>query len=226
MFKFQLILPVFLLFVITRNWKTVLGFFGGISTLTIGAIALVGMRSAFNYIPFVLAVSRHISTNSSDRTAMMPNLRGLTSLILGHHFSPTTVTLVVAAISAVAWILVAHRVMEANASIAVRFALLVTISSLVSYHYYVYNSVVLLLPLLLAANELDRANLDRRMKWLFGAAAIAMYVVPNLEPLEIGMPTIASASIVVAALLFWYARACKTIATPMAEGSASLLRSI
>jgi hypothetical protein len=203
LFKFQLILPIVAVFLIARAWKLIAGFVAALALLMCGSFAVVGIRTTFAYVPFVLAFGKHISRNPGERTALMPNLRGLVSLATDS--AGLLAVMIILAVSAITFIAVLRwNVTSKLAPPSVRFAVLVTMSSLVSYHYYVYNATVLILPILLFANELASSRVNSRFKIAFAIAAISMYIVPVLFSLQIGMPVMASASIALLILLLAY----------------------
>jgi hypothetical protein len=205
MFKFQFVLPILAVFLLARMWKVVAGFGIALFALTTGSFAMIGVRPTLDYLPFVFAFGKHISSNASARTALMPNTRGLVSLILGGALNPRSQTILILLISAAVFGIVAYWYLTSTSRpLSWRFAGLVTMSSLVSYHDYVYNAVLLILPLLLFANDLADSAAPRAFKTTFAATAIAIYVVPVLTPLNIGVSAMGVASLCLLALLLAY----------------------
>jgi len=154
LFKFQIILPIFLLLVAIRRRNAVYGFICGFFSLMIAAVAMIGPGEVLRYARFMFAVSRHISTNASTRTVLMPNLRGLISLALGNVTQPKTQSLVIIALAALllGTVLIWTDRFR-NYSLRVCISMAVVTASLISYHYYIYNAVILVIPILLMANE-------------------------------------------------------------------------
>lgn len=205
MFKFQFVLPILTVLLLARMWKVVAGFGIALLSLIVGSFVMIGVRPTLDYVPFVLAFGRHISVNASPRTALMPNLRGLVSLILGGALSPQLQTILILLISAAVFGFVAYWYLtNASRPLSWKFASLVTMSCLVSYHCYVYNAVLLIVPLLLFATDLANSSVPRAFKTTFAATAIAIYVVPVLTPLNIGVSAMGVASLCLLVLLLAY----------------------
>jgi hypothetical protein len=202
MFKFQFVLPVLAVLLLARMWKVVAGFVIALLALIAESFAMIGVRPTLDYFSFVFAFGKHISASASSRTALMPNIRGLVSLLLDGAISPRSQTILILLISAAVFGVVAYWYLtNASRPLSWRFAGLVTMSCLVSYHCYVYNAVLLVLPLLLFANHLAGSALSRAFKASFGTIAIAIYLVPVLTSLNIGVPAMGITSLCLLALL-------------------------
>jgi hypothetical protein len=92
-------------------------------------------------------------------------------------------------------------------SIPVRYSLIVAVTSLISYHYYVYNSAILILPLLLMANHFSADEADPFLRRAFAAAAVSACATMlvsgiGLIRLETGMALLAIETIGVAGITF------------------------
>ena len=205
MFKFQLILPIVAVLLLARAWRVVAGFGIALFALILGSFALVGVRTTIAYVPFVLAFSKHISENLSPRTVLMPNLRGMVSLIFGGTLSPSAQTILILLISGVLFGVVASWYLR-NPSLptSLKFSALVMMSCLVSYHFYVHNAVLLVLPLFLLANYFAGAQENRAVTLAFATIAILMYIVPVLAPLNIGVQVLGIGSLCLLVLLIAY----------------------
>lgn len=216
MFKFQFVLPILAVLLLVRMWKVVAGFGIAFVALIAGSFAMIGVRPTLDYVPFVFAFGKHISANASARTALMPDLRGLVSLTLGTGISPLLQTILILLITAAVFGFVAYWYrMNTSRPLSWRFASLVTMSCLVSYHCYVYNAVLLILPLLLFANTLADSPVPRAFKAAFGVTAIAMYVVPVLTPLNVGVPAMGIASLCLLAQLLAYPKFAHLAQSPI-----------
>jgi hypothetical protein len=98
--------------------------------------------------------------------------------------------------SAVAWFLKNTNV-EAHHS----FALAVAVSASISYQFFPHNACILLLPLLLIANDLLSRERSAIWKRLLALAILAIYLAPNLLPLNWAMPAVGGASLLFVCLL-------------------------
>jgi hypothetical protein len=201
LFKFQLVIPIIAAVIVMRYWRAVAGFTIGLATLFLGSFALVGPLSTLSYFRFLFAFSRHISTNASDRTVLMPNLRGLVSLFVGPFSQPGIQSLIIVTLSVVILLaLLAWSVKFRSSPIAVRFSMAVLVASVISYHYYIYNAAILVVPLLLMANEFAAPNIDRPLRRLYfasGAIACGMLILCTfgIVPVNAAMPSLAIGTI-------------------------------
>lgn len=208
LFKFHLVLPIVAALLVARKWKTVVGFLEASLVLLLATFAVVGPRTTLRYIPFISQFSKHISVHASQRTVLMPNLRGLVSFAVGRFASAGVQSLWVIGFSVVLlfW-LMAWISKFSELPIALRFSAIIVVTALISYHYYIYNSVILVIPLLLMANEFVRPGVDRRLTWMFAAGSIGICLTLILAsftilPLEIAMPLFAVESCVLGAVIF------------------------
>jgi hypothetical protein len=207
LFKFQLIIPIIASLIVVRYWRVVAGFALGLAALLIGSFALVGPVSTFNYFRFLFAFSRHISTNASGRTVLMPNLRGLISLSTGQFFQPWLQSLVIVTLSITTLIALLVWTKKFHSSaIAVRFSMAVLVASVISYHYYIYNAAILVVPILLMANEFASTAVDRSLRRLFFASATACGILIlsaiGIVPLNASMASLAIGTIGMALATF------------------------
>jgi hypothetical protein len=185
--KFQVAAPVAVLFMLWRQWRFVVGFLSGALVLTGISTAVLGPR---NMIPYLHSLVSMTSSISPDRAVqlhfgifpeLMPNLFGLLfSLTHGAHVGTVLVFVVSAAL----------MVWAATRRPSVPLALLV--GMLVSYHLFLYDLTILLLPLgfvvnsLLADGEANAAHEAMRKQtwggqfWVKLSAAVLI-----LSPVEV-----------------------------------------
>ena len=148
--KFQLALPVLLLFILWRQWSFVRGFLGGAACLGGISIAIVGrtgLASYWNSLFTIASTTSHNALAAKARYGMfpteMPNLHGLTFAL--SHGAP--------------WGVVLNLVLSALVlgwSARRRPSLLVALPAamLISYHMQPHDLILILLPLSFATNEL------------------------------------------------------------------------
>ena len=206
LFKFQLVFPIFIVLIVLRRWRALAGFFYGSLSLLIAAVWMIGVEGILRYIRFLFAVTHHISTNTSTRTVLMPNLRGLVSLLSGSSNHPTAQSFVIFVLSIAAIVgFVAWSRKFRELPIRYHFSLAVLVSSLISYHYYIYNAVILSIPFLLMANEFIDTKVHSKLRVIFavsvfGSYGILLLSVFGILPLEIGMAALTLGSIGVVAV--------------------------
>ncbi len=148
--KFQLALPVLLLFVLWKQWRFALGFLAGALGVVLLSLATAGSTGLASYLQSILGMA---STTALDAVAAkarygmfptdMPNLHGLTYAVArgapwGHVLNLLLSCLVLA------W------------AARQRPSLLVALPAamLVSYHMQPHDLTLLLLPLAFAVNDL------------------------------------------------------------------------
>ena len=208
LFKFHLVLPLVAALIVARKWRAISGFFTGFLAMLLVTFAVVGTRETLGYVPFVLRFSQHISSNASEKTAMMPNVRGLVSFLATPLATARVQSMVVVCVSAVLLLLMlgwSFRFRQVSS--AIQFSFVIAVTSLISYHYYVHNAVILVIPLLLMANEFAAPGADPILRRVFAVASISIcltLMVASLGVLllETAMPIVAIETIILAGVLF------------------------
>lgn len=204
MFKFNIVLTIAAGLLLSRRQKTrlALGFLCSCLTLVLISIALVGMQGTIAYFRGIAGYGASVSSSSKDHVQLMPNLRGLLSAILPYSAKQAWAPALSIALSLVFFlggVFWARR--RSGLTVSLQLSLFVLIAVAASYHFYFHNAVLLLLPVLLTADEVATGEIGKRTYTLFGIAACAMYVVPLLAPLEIGAFVLGVSSIVLIAIL-------------------------
>jgi hypothetical protein len=174
-FRFQIMLPVALLFLLWRRWRVIGGFLLSGAAAAMASIEMIG-----GVAPYAKALARlNIALNSPEalweRGAWifrMPNLEGLAFGLWGG--SPWNLALT--AVASLALVLIASR--------STRYHLLIAIvaGELVSYYSYVYDMSILLLPIVLLMDmSIPYESLPgwRTEKLLFRTSVLA-FVTPVL----------------------------------------------
>jgi hypothetical protein len=195
MFKFLIILPIVAALAASRNWRILAGFGSACLALILVSFALIGPGASLGYVPWILRYSGEGAMAPSTNAAVMPNLRGLLAAIVGDSIPSTWLTVVVAAVSlGVIVIVLRFATRFRDSTWSIRMSLLVTLGSLVSYHFYVHNAVILLLPLMLSTNEFASDKTGTCTQVIFAVIACAMYIVPKALTMSLSMPIFAAAS--------------------------------
>lgn len=149
LFKFQLVLPIFVLFLLWKRWRFSAAFLGVSAVLAGVSLWIVGLARALSYSRLLFGLGSSLGFGSGPALEMqlMANLHGAVFALFGK--SPFTLPLTIAASAVTILLLALRRPRGSN-------ALLVAIpaSALVSYYMYVHDMSILILPLLLALNHL------------------------------------------------------------------------
>jgi hypothetical protein len=186
LFRFQLVLPFLLVFLVRKRWRVVLG------ALTVGvglgllSLALVGWIGARVYAESLLAVThqgRHYVP-----TLGMPNIRGFLDTVFANRVGRWYLTGVVAAssLALLGWVI--RKWGESDWDPVQRrfdllFSLNLIVTFLVAYHSFMHNLIVLTLPMLLLLDYCragGRGALSRRRPILSLILLFSMTLFLNL----------------------------------------------
>jgi hypothetical protein len=145
--KFQIGLPVALLFLLWRQWRFIAGFLCGASMLTLISLLITGPTAFAAYLRSLISMARASSTAVTDpRYGMFPqqtpNLYGLFHTI-SHGATWGLALTILFSLLVILW--------AATQKPSLPLALLAGL--LVSYHLYLYELTLLLLPMSLVFNE-------------------------------------------------------------------------
>ena len=144
LFKFQIVIPIAIVFALWKRWRFVLGF--ATSSAFVGLISLfmVGAGGARQYALMLLDLSINLRSQAdalrysiSPRT--MLNVRGLMSALLEGRVGHWTLQLIVVALS----ILIVFFAARCKPS----FVTAILAASLVSYHLNVQDAIVMIIPI-------------------------------------------------------------------------------
>jgi hypothetical protein len=143
-FKFQVVIPVAVLFLIWKRWRFVGGFAITSSIAALISLLLVGLHGAKQLVAMLLGMSLTMkSAVDAEKYAVSPrtmfNLRGLLSAALGSHLGHWWMQGLIFSCSVAVLILIARR--------RPSLPLAVLAAALVSYHLNAPDAVVLLIPI-------------------------------------------------------------------------------
>jgi Glycosyltransferase family 87 len=176
MFKFQLVLPIALMFLLWRRWKFVAGF-TAISAMAVGLSTwLVGVAQTRAYGHLLLAVGKTTGQDYLRNVAtpnQMPNLRGLVFGATHSHLPMVAIQLITAISSAALFFWLANRRRIGTAPSAALTA--ITAAVLVSYHLNIHDLSVLFIAIVYVLNEFtwSAADVNTTHQWIAGSAALA-----------------------------------------------------
>lgn len=141
MFRFQVLLPIIVLFLLWRNLKFVAGWIAGSAAVLSVSAAITGIGGQIQYVRLLRAMG---GVSFWLLLRRMPNLRALFAACgLG------IVPLILVSLS----IFLVAAVVGAPRSLHQKFLLAVSVSALVTYYLFLHDVSVLALPLLLAINQ-------------------------------------------------------------------------
>jgi hypothetical protein len=183
MFKFQIVLPIALLFFLWRRWRFVAGFIA--ASLVAGSLSvwLVGVSQAKIYVLSLITMSSGATAAANQlrypiQVQAMPNLHGLIFGVGDGHVSPTWVTALTLVFSGLVFLVTAlsARSVKEDSS---RFLLAVTLSAVVSYYLFIHDLSILIIPVAITLDRFLKAETtDDALGRLRARTAALVFVSP------------------------------------------------
>jgi hypothetical protein len=177
LFKFHLVLPFIILLLVQGRKKVLYGFFPIAAVLALISAVIVGTEGMLHYPHYVLRLEETMA-KGAIMPSDMPNLRGVLYLLLHGHSYVGAVALV---LSVVVFFFAAWWCRAGTNRVDLKFSLNVVATLLVSYHCLGYDLSILMLPILLLANELLGEGTVRGLPNLLTIAAIAVLFFSPLQ---------------------------------------------
>jgi hypothetical protein len=134
-FRFQIVVPIILCFLLWRRWKVVIGFM--ITSISAAAVS-VAVAGFWPYVHTILGLSVQPELAYLQPTSRMPNIRGLIHSLGGNDWMVLTVSIALLAIAVLA---------ATRRDVQQQFSLAITTAALVSYHGFVHDLSLLFIPL-------------------------------------------------------------------------------
>jgi hypothetical protein len=145
--KFQIALPVALLFLLWKQWRLTAGVLSGSAFLAAISACIFGLRGLVPYLRSIAHMSALAGTQLQSSVGVAPrrmaNLYGLLFTLAPSNRLATTLT-IIASLVLIAW----------AATRRASLPLAVVVAMLVSYHLYPCDLTLLLLPISLLCNRL------------------------------------------------------------------------
>jgi Glycosyltransferase family 87 len=181
-FKFPLLLPFLIPFVVTRKRiSVVLGFLLTSLLLFAGSIATVGLSTAKYYPKYLLSIGRLAPGVNIPKD--MPNIRGLLSVLLQSAASSKIGILILLLLSIlpIAFVIRKRPLNELGSasSVGLWFSLNLVVTLLVSYHCHSFDLCLLVLP----AGSVFGALLSEELSPGIRKALISMLILVLFSPL-------------------------------------------
>lgn len=214
--KPQFALLILLTLIAWRKWKTVWSFVLTAGGLASASIAIVGWEATLSYPMALVHYSALAHNAAGEHPQSMANLRGLLDQLLQEHLTAPTLAAVTIGVSlpivgAMLVVLRRSRISETS------FSLVVVVSVLVSYHAYVHDASLLLLPLLLLSpTTLAELPSKKRITATSCLAAIALVLfVPASLRITASLITVSSVLLGIAlAVHVWQERGMAQTSAP------------
>jgi hypothetical protein len=148
-FKFQIAIPIFLLFLCWRCWRFVGGFALSAGAAVAVSALLVGIAQMNFYAHSLLSISVNATRSDYIRNAItpnsMPNLRGLIFGLANHHIPNLWIQALVtiASIALFTWISMQGQFRRGSEALLVA----VIAATLLSYHLFTHDLAILFIPI-------------------------------------------------------------------------------
>ena len=183
-FKFQVVVPIALLFLLCRRWRMSTGFAISAALVTTGSLWLVGFSQFAHYSRSLLSMSTHSTVIDQLKYGInpieMPNLRGLVYAVLNSHVSRFWIQVTIFVVSSVLFLAVAVRLRASDGKSDIVSTAVATATAL-SYHLYIHDLTVLALPILLTSSGVvDAESSMPSAKRLVLRVSVAMFIAPAI----------------------------------------------
>jgi len=166
LFRFQLVAPFMLLFLIKRQWKVIQGF--SAAALVVGTISvfITGWQGSIRYLYFLWEINQNLTDTAHQvRFALYPramtSLRGLLFTLSAGHLSDAVITIIslLGSLLILLWLYVYLRKrISTAADIDMEFSMGIVVVLLVGFHVHLHDWSLLMLPILLVSNRLAALN--------------------------------------------------------------------
>ncbi len=191
LFKFQIVLPIALLLLLWRRWRFSAGF--AVSAAAVGLISLwlVGLTGAETYVRSLIHMSVGLTSAAAQfrygiSPAAMPNLRWLIFGLANTRLSAFWIQAVTVILSGATLVGVAILARTKKRGVDA-FLVVITVSTMVSYHLLIHDLSVMLIPVTLTLNRFIAAEstedsagrLIARMSALMFIAPICISYIPG-----------------------------------------------
>jgi hypothetical protein len=184
MFRFHLILPIVLVWVLRRKLRALGGWALVTTTLVLISIGIVGWRGALAYPTYVGSFEKTLESKIAFAT-LMPNLRGLVALLFAAVLPSfvlrgLTISLSVAIVYAAA---VAGKGKEEGAGTDLSFSLCLLATILAGYHSFVHDLAILFLAIALLVNYGQQRPMEERRARIYWYGPILIMFLSPLQML-------------------------------------------
>jgi len=166
LFRFQLVAPFILLFLIKRQWRVIKGFSAAAVLVSCISVLITGWQGLIKYFSFLWEINQNLTDPEHQvRFALYPramtNLRGMLFTLFAGHVSDVVITIIssVCSVLILLWLYVfLKKKMSAGGDIDLEFSMTIVVVLLVGFHVHLHDWSLLMLPILLVSNLLAALN--------------------------------------------------------------------
>ena len=182
LFKLQVVLPIFVLFVVARRWRFVTGFFGAATLAAVVSGWVLGFGRIGTFLAWLWSVGSGAASHTGAvdivlDTSYMPNIRGLIGGLAGGVLPESYLQLLTLGLSGAVFFGVGvwgrAKLRSPNALV-----LAITTSAAVTYYLLIHDLSVAMLPILMMLSRVIEAGdnltrLDRLSAWFATVLLVA-----------------------------------------------------
>jgi hypothetical protein len=182
LFKFQFVLPFVLVFLLLRKWRFMQGFSLSAIVLALLSLLAVGWQGIRAYIQLLMHVSAGLDNQFYGSSFDMPTVSGFVHSLLGTVAGATTMSWIVAAITAglivlTVWYWKKVELSTAASSHDLMFAATIVVSLVAGMHMFMHDLSPLILALLLIAARW-REGMPVIWRPILRASIVLFWIVP------------------------------------------------
>jgi hypothetical protein len=180
LFRFQIALPLLVLFLVRKRWRVLLGVSGVGVFLGAVSLAILGWMGTWDYIRLLLTLTRGTYALAAV-PAQMPTLRGFLDTMLAGRVGerPLTLLVILSSLALLAWLLQKWRNRSWDSvgkSFDLLFSLSLVVAFMISFHSLVHTLMVLALPMLLLLEHWAATRRAGLRHWLAVAPLMLLFV--------------------------------------------------
>jgi Glycosyltransferase family 87 len=157
-FKPQLVIPALLALVAMRKWKALAAFASAGVVLVGISIGIAGWHATVNYPHAILEFSRLSESIGGEHPENMPNVRGVVHRLFDSRISNAMQQSITLAITAALLTGMVLKLRRSRQFFQISYSLVLAVTLLVSYHAYLHDFALLLLPCILTADYLSQTG--------------------------------------------------------------------
>ncbi len=188
LFKFQLVLPFIFGGMIGKRWKMVRSFVVASALLALVSVWMVGWKGVGNYLDLLRQQNENLQ---EERTRVqwyiyptqMANVRGFAAMLFLGKLPESYINIGILVCSLALTIWAGTKWSQAgpepDEQMDLVFSLNLVVTLLVSYHMYLHDASLLILPILLVANRIfSGAGMETRLSRTFGGVILPFFLTP------------------------------------------------
>jgi Glycosyltransferase family 87 len=184
-FKPQFVLPMLLALIVWRKKTMLLAFALTCAGLIVVSVPLVGWQATFGYPRALMRYASMAGQPGGEHPASMPNLRGFLYSALDARVTPALLQLATLSISLMLMTGMAFLLKRQKQVSPEGFSLVLIVTLLISYHSYLHDDSLLLLPCLILAREMLRSHKPGFQ--ILASSTIAVVFIVPLAPTSLTM---------------------------------------